>query len=286
MADIDNIAKVSVHGGHCGEFCCHARDSLDAIIQAYADCGFAWVGITEHMPPVDDRFVYPDEIAAGLDAAAMYKRFRCYIDRCRQLQRSFASKIRVFVAFETETCSGSDDFIRKLIAEFQPDYVVGSAHHVDDIPIDSTAEQYRQAIDRFGGLEALYCRYFDQQLDMIEALKPAVVGHFDLIRIFDSDYPRTMQQRAVQERIGRNLDRIGELNLIMDFNLRALAKGADEPYISRPIMEQAIDRGIAVVPGDDSHGVENVGMNLETGIRILREAGAATNWRTPAVNIQ
>ncbi len=40
-------ALVSIHGGHSGEFCQHAGDSLEAILEAYAAQGFAWVGITE-----------------------------------------------------------------------------------------------------------------------------------------------------------------------------------------------------------------------------------------------
>ena len=63
---------VSVHGGHSGQFCNHAADTLEAIVQAYIAHGYPWVGITEHMPPVSDDYLYPEEIAAGLDAAIMH----------------------------------------------------------------------------------------------------------------------------------------------------------------------------------------------------------------------
>ena len=63
-----SVQRVSVHGGHSGEFCCHAMDSLEEIVTAYIERGFDWVGITEHIPPVDDRFRYPEEIKAGLNA--------------------------------------------------------------------------------------------------------------------------------------------------------------------------------------------------------------------------
>ena len=78
---------------------------------------------------------------------------------------------------------------------------------------------------------------------MIQLLKPSVVGHFDLIRIFDPDYKARLLQPEIMARIKRNLELIKELDLIMDFNLRSLLKGADEPYISRVILEMAREMG-------------------------------------------
>jgi histidinol-phosphatase (PHP family) len=39
--------------------------------------------------------------------------------------------------------------------------------------------------------------------------------------------------------------------------------------------------GIAVVPGDDSHGVNSVGRNYERGIEVLRSLGHACEWQQP-----
>ena len=116
---------------------------------------------------------------------------------------------------------------------------------------------------------------------MIKLLKPAVVGHFDLIRIFDPEYKSHIVNPKIQEKIIRNLELIKELDLIMDFNLRALLKGADEPYISEPILKLAKELDIAVVPGDDSHGIQNVGLNVEKGIEILKSHGFSTDWKAP-----
>ncbi len=63
--------------------------------------------------------------------------------------------------------------------------------------------------------------------------------------------------------------------------MRALAKGQPEPYVARPILERARELGIAVVPGDDSHGVDGVGLHTEEGIERLRSAGLSTDWRRP-----
>jgi histidinol-phosphatase (PHP family) len=100
-----DIHPTSIHGGHSGQFCSHASDTLEEIVLAYIDQGYPWVGITEHMPPVSDAFVYPEEQRAGLDAAALGQRFADYMAVCRRLQSSYADRIRIFVGFETDNRS-------------------------------------------------------------------------------------------------------------------------------------------------------------------------------------
>ena len=282
MAETTHIEKVSVHGGHSGQFCHHASDSLEAVIQAYIAQGFTWVGITEHMAPLSDAFRYPDEEADELDADFLLERFHHYFSECRKLGEKYRSDIEIFTAFETETYAGSEAYVRELVNELKPDYLVGSVHHVNGFCIDFNAAHFQNARASAGGMVELYCDYFDAQLGMLQALQPAVVGHFDLIRKFDTDYRQTLQNDAVLQRVERNLDFIAEKNLILDFNLRGFDK-AVEQYPSTPVLESALAKGIAVVPGDDSHGVKSVGRNYERGIGILRELGADTHWRKPTL---
>lgn len=251
-------------------------------MQAYVAAGFTWVGITEHMPPLDDSRRYPDEAASQLSAQSLQEQFRRYFAECRRLQQQYAGQIRLFTAFETENYPGSVAFVQQLIRETRPDYIVGSVHHVGGIGIDYDAAEYQRAVQAAGSVEQLYCDYFDDQYAMLEALQPAVVGHFDLIRIFDADYLRTLQYEGVQRRIRRNLQLIAELGLIMDFNLRGFDKSTEQ-YPCMPVLQQALALGVTVVPGDDSHGVSSVGRNFDRGVAILRELGHDCQWRQPAL---
>lgn len=269
---------VSVHGGHSGQFCHHAKDTLEDIILRYIELGFPWVGITEHAPGISDDLLYPDQKAAGLTPEFLLRRFGLYMTECRRLQEKYRSQIRIFAAIESETYSGYREFMPYLLDTFTPDYVVGSVHFVDDMGFDYSREQYEQTAAAVGGTDALYLRYFDLQYEMIAFLKPAVVGHFDLIRIFDPDYKRRLAKPEIIARMRRNLELIKELGLVMDFNLRALLKGADEPYISRPILLMARELGIRIMPGDDSHGVANVGANMDRALAIHTELGFDTQW--------
>lgn len=276
------MTRVSIHGGHSAEFG-DGLDTLEEIVREYIRQGFEWVGITEHAPPSSDAYLFPRDIEAGFTAEKVMTRFARYMDVCRGLQRRYAEQIDLYVGFETEYYPGYEPFLARLIEDFAPDYIVGSLHHVEEIPIDMDRERYGEAVAAAGGAAELYCRYFDRQLDLIDRFRPAVVGHFDLIRIFDPDYPTQLAHADVRSRIHRNLEAIRDLDLILDYNVRALDKGMDEPYVSRPILEKALELGIAVVPGDDSHGVATVGRHIDRGIELLAAAGFDTDWRRPVV---
>jgi histidinol-phosphatase (PHP family) len=274
-------ALVSVHGGHSGQFCHHATDTLEEIVRSYIDHGFSWVGITEHIPGAQAHLLYPDQKEAGLTPALLFDTFAAYILECRRLQEKYATEIKVYVAMEIETWSGYEEFIPFLMERFRPDYIVGSVHFVDDLGFDYSCEQYQETAKAVGGLDSLYCRYFDQQYEMIKLLNPSVVGHFDLVRLFDPKYRQRLLKPDIARRIRRNLQLIKEQDLILDYNLRALLKGAQEPYISESILHLARELEIAVVPGDDSHGLSSIGVNMEKAIVTLQKFGFSTDWKTP-----
>ncbi|MCB0339042.1 MAG: histidinol-phosphatase HisJ, partial [Bdellovibrionales bacterium] len=265
--------RVSAHGGHSGEFCTHAKDRLADIVAEYFRQGFDWIGLSEHMPPLSDDFRYDDERDAGQSAEFLQNRFDNYFRTARQLQSEYAKKLKIFVGFETETYTGASQEIARLKKKYSPDFVVGSLHHVNDLEIDFSAEKYARAVTQLGGIENLYCRYFDQQFEMISLTKPEIVGHLDLIRIFDPNYTTTLALPSVWERIERNLAAIKELGLSLDLNLAGIKKGR-ELYPSEPILKRAIELGIYLTPGDDSHSVSTVGQYYDQAMKSLLELGA------------
>jgi len=202
---MDRKRLISLHGGHSGQYCNHAKDLLEDIIIRYIELGFTKVGITEHVPPVNDQFLYPEEIELNLTTADLHKKFKEYFKNLRHLKKKYAPKIKIFIGMETETHVGYVDHIKNLISTFQPDYIVGSVHHVDDICFDYSKKKYDKAASVCGSYDVMYEKYFDLQYAMIKSLKPFVVGHFDLIRIYDKSYKNRLLLPQIKQKIKRNL---------------------------------------------------------------------------------
>ena len=118
------------------------------------------------------------------------------------------------------------------MARYPVDVVVGSVHHVHTIPIDFSKQMYQQALGKSGGsAELLYEAYFDAQYDMLRELKPLVVGHFDLIRLY-SDFPDVSFKDFPQtwSKILRNVAFVVDYGGIFELNSAALRKGLTDPY--------------------------------------------------------
>lgn len=130
--------------------------------------------------------------------------------------------------------SSSKTFIQDLLIKYPMDVLVGSVHHVHSIPIDYSKEMYEQALTTCdGSTERLYEAYFDAQYDMLRALKPPIVGHFDLIRLY-SNFPDASLKTfpTVWSKISRNVAFVVDYQGIFEINSAALRKGLQEPYPS------------------------------------------------------
>ena len=130
--------------------------------------------------------------------------FEDFVKEARRLQDKYKDKISLIVGFETDIIR-KDCFerIKTLKKDLQLDYIVGSIHHVDGIPTDISLELYEKAEKLAGGTELLMCRYYDQQYQLLQEVKPEVIGHFDLIRLYRPDFEFT---DIIWRKIVRNVD--------------------------------------------------------------------------------
>ena len=177
-----------------------------------------------------------------MTAASLRDTFDAYYVEARRLQREFGPHIEILVGMETEWIRPSDaDLISDLRAKHKVDFIVGSVHHVSEIPIDYDRDTYAQAVELSGSgktgddassrEEAFYLDYFDAQLDMLEKLKPDVVGHFDLIRYLSQEPDASLKGSAsVWEKVLRNLACVRNYGGFLEINTSGLRKGLAEPY--------------------------------------------------------
>ncbi|OLL21949.1 putative histidinol-phosphatase [Neolecta irregularis DAH-3] len=220
------------HHSHSGQYCQHAQDSLEDI-----------KGIT-----IDD----------------LERQFTAYFVHAHGIKSRYKNKIEIFVGFEIDYIRPESlDFIKLTIKKFRPDFIVGSIHHVEGIPIDFNQELWTRAREKAGGSEEiLYAHYFDDQFSMLQELRPAVVGHFDLIRLFAPNSKIDFQQwPVVWEKIIRNISFISDYGGLVEINSSSLRKDWDEPYPRRDIAQLIISCQGRFTLSDDSHSIAQVGLN-------------------------
>lgn len=177
--------------------------------------------------------------------SAFIPRHAAYLSEAHRLRSLYSFQLTLLVGVETEWIRPSDlPLIQEIVSDQRVDYVVGSVHHVSTIPIDFDAAFYAKAVAACGGTEAgLFAAYYDAQMEMLQALKPEVVGHFDLVRLLSEDPGRKMREwegGKVWEKVKRNLELVKGYGGLLELNTSALRKGLEEPYPVREIAEVSL----------------------------------------------
>ncbi len=263
----------SFHGGHSGEFCRHAKDSLEAVVTAAIGAGFTHYGLSEHAPRFRAEDIFPDELDLGPEG--LQTAFRGYAKEAARLRAAYKDRISVLVGFETERLP-PDDWLarmRAIRASAPFDYIVGSVHDIDGMVVDVSAERTAAIAETLGGRETMQVRYFRALAELVKALKPEVVGHIDLIRKFDS--PLADFSPAVMREVEVVLEAALEAGSALDVNCGAYRRGlgAGAVYPLPQILGRARAMGLRVTLGDDSHGVATVGVGLDACLAAIVDAG-------------
>lgn len=168
-----------------------------------------------------------------------------YHREARRLQTVYASKIDITVGMEVDWIRpSSKEFIEALLSKYGIDVFIGSVHHVHMIPIDFSRLLYVEAQQKSGGTdEKLFEDYFDAQLEMLQALRPPIIGHFDLIRLLSDDPNQSFSPyQSVWQKIVRNLTYIQQYGGVLELNTAALRKGMAEPYPKGEICKVKLHR--------------------------------------------
>lgn len=173
--------------------------------------------------------------------AVLPTRHAAYLVEAQRLQDIYAPQIHILIAFEAEFIRPSyTPFVQSLASPPCIDYFIGSVHHVHGIPIDYDAATYTRALNASAGAseERLFEDYYDLQHEMLLALKPRIVGHFDLIRLLSEQPGRDVREwKGVWERVKRNLEVVQAQGGWLECNTAALRKGLDDPYPGKVIAE-------------------------------------------------
>lgn len=270
-----------MHGGHSREYCDHASSPLRDMLDRAVELGMTVFGMSEHCPREEDRYRYDTEREMGWDVARLQANFETYAEESRKLVGEYADRIMLLRGFEIEMVppEGYAERMRHFREVHAFDYMVGSVHHLDHTLFDGGPDLFLQSLEEHGGdLEAMAVHYYDRVREMVETLRPEIVGHFDLIRK-DAEKHGTVDTPKAHEAALETLEVVKECGGILDCNTAGLRKGLGTPYPRPWFVEQALRMGIPFCFGDDSHCVDHIGAGILEARQYLLANGVNTITR-------
>ena len=276
--------RVSLHGGHSGEFCDHADGTLRDILEAAVQAGYTTFGVSEHAPRSEAYFLYSEEREKKWDVTKLRADFDRYTETVNKLAVEFSDRLTVLRGFEAEVVPTASYLAEmsalrsRRLPDGSPafDYMVGSVHFVNEIQIDGPPEHYALAVENCGGLENFAVRYYEILAEMIRDLRPEVVGHLDLVKRnaalagFD---PAELQTKRIFDAARDTLEAARDNNAILDLNTAGWRKGLGEPYPAPALVKIAYELGVPFCFGDDSHRAAEVGAGLDAARDYLLANG-------------
>ncbi|SPO32643.1 related to HIS2 - histidinol-phosphatase [Ustilago trichophora] len=287
------------HHSHSGQFCSHAKDTLSQVLQRAQSLGFTHFHLSEHVPRQNTSELYPEELEANLTPQTLRITFGDYLTEARRLQKQHKESLHILVGCESEniTSPGTLDYLTEvlgsdrnsepgLIGKGVVDYIVGSLHHTHSIPIDFDRETFDRSIASFekdsttnkltNAHLRLVDQYLDDQMEVMQRLKPEVIGHFDLFRLFTPELKLKASQ--VWSKVERNISFAVEYGALFECNAAAFRKGWNTSYPAKEILDLILSMGGRLCLSDDSHGVQAVGLNYLRMRQYLIDSGVDRIW--------
>ncbi|KAJ7215101.1 Polymerase/histidinol phosphatase-like protein [Mycena haematopus] len=274
------------HHSHSGEFCKHAVGTLEEVVLEAIRQGFEVYGLSEHVPRYRTTDLYPEE--ETLTPTDLSSQFEQFLIEAHRLKALYASQIRLLVGLETEYITALDlESLTALLQQHrgQVEYIVGSVHHVNAIPIDFDLVTFQKALESIDSTieppaskdGALLNAYFDAQYELLQRFNPEVIGHIDLCRLYNPTLQLSKYPEAL-ERATRNILYAISYGGLFEINAAALRKNWETPYPGLDLLQIILHHGGRLTLSDDSHGPPTVGLNYAQLPEYLQRAGVTELW--------
>jgi len=231
--------------------CNHAEGSIDEYIERAISEGIDVFGFADHAPMDFDGNYRMD-----------FRQMREYEEKIRNAAEKYRPSIDIRLGYEVDWLPGHMD---KRVLEADVDYLIGSVHFLDGWGFDNP-----EFIGRYehADIDAIWEEYFGSIEAMAESRLFDIVGHLDLIKVFNY-----LPKRPVEEFAESALDAIASSGMALEINAAGYRKPVAQAYPSLSLLKMAFERKIPVTFGSDAHRPEQVGYMKEAIRELARNAG-------------
>ncbi|WP_026694786.1 histidinol-phosphatase [Peribacillus kribbensis] len=223
--------------------------------------GIDFFGISEH---AYHFYETADILQNGWVNPRRYYKMEDYTSLFKQ---AWDAGIDVKMSIEMDYTPGRHKEMEKFISSYDFDYVIGSIHWVGDFGID--LKEYLHEWEK-RDVKTVYKKYFDQVVTLAESNLFDIIGHIDLVKIFNyipSD------EEFLLEQYERATDALKNSKTCVEISTAGLRKPVGKMYPDPVLLKMCRQKGIPIVLSSDAHFPEHVGADFDQAEQLAREAG-------------
>lgn len=231
--------------------CNHATGSIEAYIQKAINSNISYLGFSDHAPMDFDK-----EYRMRLQDCDKYE------NDILQYREKYKDKINILLAYEVDYIKG---YLEDRILNSKVDYLIGSVHFLDEWGFDNYEyiKEYKNK-----DINQVWQDYFDVIENMAKTNHFDIVGHLDLIKIFNF-FPN----KDIKAIAKNSIKAIKKSNMVVEINSAGFNKPVEEQYPSRELIELCYEYNIDITFSSDAHKVECIDDNLEYVHNLAKDIG-------------
>lgn len=231
--------------------CNHAEGSIEEFVQAALLKKIDVFGFSDHAP-----MNFDETYRMGFSQMVDYERDVLHV------KEKYQDQIKILLAYEVDFLRG---YIDERVLQRNVDYFIGSVHYLGSWGFDNPefiGEYRTQNIDE------VWERYFAAITDMAKSGLFDIVGHLDLIKVFNYLPKKDVRMIAKEAIIA-----IKKANMAVELNAAGFRKPVGEQYPSHPLLELIAEHDIPITFGSDAHAQDHIGFLQEELRTIAKNYG-------------
>jgi len=231
--------------------CNHASGTIKEYIKQAIKQNIKVYGFSDHAP-MDFDPTY----------RMKYKEIDIYENMINSLALEYKNEIDIKLAYEV-------DFINKYTNEDivlrDVDYLIGSVHFINEWGFDNPTfiGKYKNY-----NIDELYSLYFLAIENMAKSNLFHIVGHLDLIKVFNKRPLKDIRLLAKDA-----INAIKKSNMVIEINTAGFRKPIGEQYPCIDLLSLIYEKNINITFSSDAHRVEDVGKDLVKVQNIAKNIG-------------
>ncbi len=243
--------------------CLHAEGEPEAFVEKALALGMSTYGIADHAPMPREREPF-DAWRMRCSELPDYLR---WIDRAKAAARG--TGLTILAGLECDWLPGIAPWVEQLRREYDWDYLIGSTHYLRaGLSVDD-AIFANDCIT--GSAEGDWAAYWSAMLDMVQSGLFDVVGHIDLVKIWNRRPSGDLMR--YYEPVLNALEGSG---LVVELNTAGWHKPCAEQYPSTPLLRELLRRHIPLAINSDAHHPEHLSRDWERAHALLTHLSGDT----------
>jgi histidinol-phosphatase (PHP family) len=224
---------------------------MESYIERAIELGIDIYGFSEHAPMnFDEYYRLP------------FTDMNDYENDVKELQVKYHNQIKILLGYEVDYLQ---PYLDERVLNAKVDYLIGSIHFLDEWGFDNPefkAEYENRNIDE------IWQSYFDNIESMAKTQHFDIVGHLDLIKVFNY-----MPKKDIRLIAKNALKAIKVNNMVLELNTAGLRKPCKEIYPNESLLSLAYELDIPITFSSDAHAIGQIGYQYDEAVKLAKNIG-------------